>query len=223
MKVRLAPSILSADPTSLLQTVRLVEDLGADLIHVDIMDGHYVPNLTFGPGLVSALKKKTALPIDVHLMVSDPSRLVPLFLKAGADWISIHLEASTHLQADLQQIKDAGKKAGLALNPGTSLLLLNEILPELDFVLLMCVNPGWGSQALLPACPGKIRRMSRWLKGQNLDIPLAVDGGVKVENIEGLVRDGADVLVVGSAVFNSPDPGEAFRKIKQAAERGQKP
>jgi len=223
MKVRLAPSILSADPTSLLQAVRLVEDLGADLIHVDIMDGHYVPNLTFGPGLVSALKKKTALPIDVHLMVSDPSRLVPLFLKAGADWISIHLEASTHLQADLQQIKDAGKKAGLALNPGTSLLLLNEILPELDFVLLMCVNPGWGSQALLPACPGKIRRMSRWLKGQNLDIPLAVDGGVKAENIEGLVRDGADVLVVGSAVFSSPDPGEAFRKIKQAAERGQKP
>ena len=223
MKVRLAPSILSADPTSLLQTVRLVEDLGADLIHVDIMDGHYVPNLTFGPGLVSALKKKTSLPLDVHLMVNDPSRLVPLFLKAGADWISIHLEASTHLQADLQQIKDAGKKAGLALNPGTSLLLLNEILPELDFVLLMCVNPGWGSQALLPACPEKIRRMSRWLKGQNLDIPLAVDGGVKVENIEGLVRDGADVLVVGSAVFNSPDPGEAFRKIKQAAERGQKP
>jgi ribulose-phosphate 3-epimerase len=223
MKVRLAPSILSADPTSLLQAVRLVEDLGADLIHVDIMDGHYVPNLTFGPGLVSALKKKTALPIDVHLMVSDPSRLVPLFLKAGADWISIHLEASTHLQADLQQIKDAGKKAGLALNPGTSLLLLNEILPELDFVLLMCVNPGWGSQALLPACSGKIRRMSRWLKGQNLDIPLAVDGGVKAENIEGLVRDGADVLVVGSAVFSSPDPGEAFRKIKQAAERGQKP
>jgi ribulose-phosphate 3-epimerase len=223
MNVRLAPSILSADPTSLLQAVRLVEDLGADLIHVDIMDGHYVPNLTFGPGLVSALKKKTALPIDVHLMVSDPSRLVPLFLKAGADWISIHLEASLHLQADLQQIKDAGKKAGLALNPGTSLLLLNEILPELDFVLLMCVNPGWGSQALLPACRDKIRRMSRWLKGQNLDIPLAVDGGVKAENIEGLVRDGADVLVVGSAIFNSPDPGEAFRKIKQAAERGQKP
>jgi ribulose-phosphate 3-epimerase len=223
MKVRLAPSILSADPTSLLQSVRLMEDLGADLIHVDIMDGHYVPNLTFGPGLVSALKKKTSLPLDVHLMVDDPSRLVPLFLKAGADWISIHLEASLHLQADLQQIKDAGKKAGLALNPGTSLLLLNEILPELDFVLLMCVNPGWGSQALLPTCPEKIRRMSRWLRGQNLDIPLAVDGGVKAENIEGLVRDGADVLVVGSAVFNSPDPGEAFRKIKQAAERGQKP
>jgi len=223
MKVRLAPSILSADPTSLLQAVRLVEDLGADLIHVDIMDGHYVPNLTFGPGLVSALKKKTALPIDVHLMVNDPSRLVPLFLKAGADWISFHLEASTHLQADLQQIKDVGKKAGLALNPGTSLLLLNEILRELDFVLLMCVNPGRGSQALLPACPEKIRRMSRWLKGQNLDIPLAVDGGVKAENIEGLVRDGADVLVVGSAIFNSPDPGEAFRKIKQAAERGQEP
>ncbi|HEX9903219.1 MAG TPA: ribulose-phosphate 3-epimerase [Acidobacteriota bacterium] len=223
MKVRLAPSILSADPTSLLQAVRLVEDLGADLIHVDIMDGHFVPNLTFGPGLVSALKKKTSLPLDVHLMVNDPSRLVPLFLKAGADWISIHVEASTHLQADLQQIKDAGKKAGLALNPGTSILRLSEILPELDFVLVMCVNPGWGSQALLPACPDKIRRMSRWLKGQKLDIPLAVDGGVKAENIEGLVRDGADVLVVGSAIFNSPDPGEAFRKIKQAAERGQKP
>jgi ribulose-phosphate 3-epimerase len=223
MKVRLAPSILSADSTCLLEAVRLVEGLGAELIHVDIMDGHYVPNLTFGPGLVSALKKKTALPIDVHLMVNDPSQFLPLFLKAGADWLSFHLEASTHLQADLQRIKDAGKKAGLALNPGTSLVLLNEILPELDFVLLMCVNPGWGSQTQLPACPDKVRRMSRWLKGQKLDIPLAVDGGVKAENIEGLVRAGADVLVVGSAIFNSPDPGEAFRKIKQAAEQGQQP
>jgi len=223
MKVRLAPSILSADPTSLLQAVRLVEGLGADLIHVDIMDGHFVPNLTFGPGLVSALKKQTELPVEVHLMVDDPARMVPLFLKAGADWLSFHLETSPHVQAILQQVKDAGKKAGLAVNPGTSLLLLNEILPELDFVLVMGVNPGWGSQAFLPACRDKVRRMSRWLKGQNLDIPLAVDGGVKADNAEELVRDGADVLVVGSAIFNSPDPGEAFRKIKQAAERGQKP
>ena len=222
MKVRLAPSILSADPTSLLQAVRLVEGLGADLIHVDIMDGHFVPNLTFGPGLVSALKKHTGLPIEVHLMVDDPSRVVPLFLKAGADWVSFHVEASPHVQAILQQVKDAGKKAGLAVNPGTSLLLLNEILPELDFVLIMCVNPGWGSQAFLPRCRDKVQRMSRWLKAQNLDIPLAVDGGVKADNAEELVRDGADMLVVGSAIFNSPDPGEAFLKIKQAAERGLK-
>jgi len=222
MKVRLAPSILSADPISLLQAVRLVEGLGADLIHVDIMDGHFVPNLTFGPGLVSALKKHTGLPIEVHLMVDDPSWAVPLFLKAGADWVSFHVEASPHVQAILQQVKDAGKKAGLAVNPGTSLLLLNEILPELDFVLIMCVNPGWGSQAFLPRCRDKVQRMSRWLKAQNLDIPLAVDGGVKADNAEELVRDGADMLVVGSAIFNSPDPGEAFLKIKQAAERGLK-
>jgi len=223
MTVRLAPSILSADPTSLLSAVRLVEDLGADLIHVDIMDGHYVPNLTFGPGLVSALKNKTKLPIEVHLMVSDPSRVVPLFLEAGADWISFHVEASTHLQADLQRVKDAGQKAGLALNPGTPLLLLNEILPDLDFVLLMGVNPGWSSQAFLPGCRDKVRRMRRWLKAQNRDIPLVVDGGVKADNAEDLVRDGADVLVVGSAIFGTPDPAQAFRKIKQAAERGQKP
>jgi ribulose-phosphate 3-epimerase len=222
MKVSLAPSILSADPTALGQAVRLVEEMGADLVHVDIMDGHYVPNLTFGPSLVTALKKKTSLPIDVHLMVSQPAQMLPLFLRAGADWISFHLEASRHVHGDLYQVKKAGKKAGLALNPGTPIHLLSDILPDLDFVLLMCVNPGWGSQSFLPFCRDKIRRMSRWLRGQRLDIPIAVDGGVNAENIEDLVQDGADVLVIGSAIFNSPDPREAFLKMKQAASRGKK-
>ncbi len=217
MNVRLAPSILSADPTRLGEAVRLVEGLGADLLHVDIMDGHYVPNLTFGPSLVSALKKMSSLPVDVHLMVDNPAHIIPLFLQAGADWVSFHIEASTHLHRDLHQIKAAGRKAGVALNPATPPQLLSDILPDLDFVLVMCVNPGWGSQSFIPACREKIRRLKNWLTGMRLDTPVSVDGGVKADNIGDLVSDGAEVLVIGSAIFSSADPGEVFSRMKEAA------
>ncbi|MBN2198771.1 MAG: ribulose-phosphate 3-epimerase [Candidatus Aminicenantes bacterium] len=222
MSVRLAPSILSADPTRLLEAVRIVEGLGADLIHVDVMDGHYVPNLTFGPGLVSALKKITPLPLDVHLMVDEPERIIPLFLKAGADWLSFHPEASTHVHRDLHQIKDAGRKAGLVLNPASPLDLLSEILPDLDFVLVMCVNPGWGSQDFIPACRDKIRRLKKRIAGAGLTVPISVDGGVKADNIAALVSDGAEILVAGSAIFSETDPGKAFTRLARLAREGQK-
>ena len=217
MSVRLAPSILSADPTRLQEAVRLVEGLGADLIHVDVMDGHYVPNLTFGPGLVSALKKITSLPLDVHLMVDQPDRIIPLFLKAGADWLSFHPEASTHVHRDVHHIKGAGRKAGLVLNPATPLDVLSEILPDLDFILVMCVNPGWGSQDFIPSCRDKIRRLKKRISDSGLTVPLAVDGGVKADNVAALVTDGADILVAGSAIFGDPDPAQAFRRMKRLA------
>lgn len=221
MSVRLAPSILSADPMRLGDAVRLVEELGADMIHVDIMDGRYVPNLTFGPGLVSALKKFTSLPLDVHLMVDEPDRIIPLFLKAGADWLSFHPEASAHVHRDLHHIKDAGRKAGLVLNPATPLDVLSEILPDLDFVLVMCVNPGWGSQAFIPSCRDKIRRLKKRIAASGGNIPISVDGGVKADNIAELVSDGAEVLVAGSAIFSDPDPAQAFVRLGRLA-RGEK-
>ncbi|MBM3297481.1 MAG: ribulose-phosphate 3-epimerase [Candidatus Aminicenantes bacterium] len=217
MSGRLAPSILSADPTRLLEAVRLVEGLGAGLIHIDIMDGHYVPNLTFGPELVRALKKHTPLPLDVHLMVDEPGRIIPLFLAAGADWLSFHPEASTHVHRDLYQIKEAGRKAGLVLNPATPPDVLSEVLPDLDFILIMCVNPGWGSQAFIPACRDKIRRLKKRIDEAGLNIPLCVDGGVKADNIAGLVADGAEVLVAGSAIFSDPDPAGAFNRLARLA------
>jgi ribulose-phosphate 3-epimerase len=220
MNALLAPSILSADPTRLAEAVRLVEELGGDLLHVDIMDGRYVPNLTFGPGLVSALKKATPLPLDVHLMVEEPGSIIPLFLKAGADWLSFHPEASTHVHRDVHLIKDAGRKAGLALNPASPLGLLDEILSDLDFVLLMCVNPGWGSQPFIPSSRDKIRRLRKRLSDAGLNTPISVDGGVKADNIAGLVADGANVLVAGSAIFCEADPARAFQRLKRAARGG---
>ncbi|OGD26392.1 MAG: ribulose-phosphate 3-epimerase [Candidatus Aminicenantes bacterium RBG_13_63_10] len=222
MSVRLAPSILSADPTRLLEAVRLVEKAGAELIHVDIMDGHYVPNLTFGPGLVSALKKASPLPVDVHLMVDNPERIIPLFLQAGADWLSFHPEASAHIHRDLHLIKSAGRKAGLALNPATSPEILSEILSDLDFILVMCVNPGWGSQPFIPSCRDKIRRLKQRIASLGLNIPISVDGGVKADNVAALVSDGAEILVAGSAIFSDPDPRQAFLRLDRLARTEQK-
>ncbi len=222
MSVRLAPSILSADPTRLLEAVRLVEKAGAELIHVDIMDGHYVPNLTFGPGLVSALKKASPLPVDVHLMVDNPERIIPLFLQAGADWLSFHPEASAHIHRDLHLIKSAGRKTGLALNPATSPEILSEILSDLDFILVMCVNPGWGSQPFIPSCRDKIRRLKQRIASLGLNIPISVDGGVKADNVAALVSDGAEILVAGSAIFSDPDPRQAFLRLDRLARTEQK-
>ena len=219
--IQVAPSLLSADFTRLEEAVRLIERAGADIVHVDIMDGHYVPNLTFGPRLVSLLKAKTSLPVDVHLMVDNPDVVVPWFLEAGADWISIHLEASTHLHRDVSIIRQAGRKAGVALNPATPLPALNDILAELDFVLLMCVNPGRGSQPFIDTSHEKIRGLRRWLRERNLPARIEIDGGVNLQNMDILIKDGADVIVSGNAVFNHPDPLEAVRLMKETARRAE--
>jgi ribulose-phosphate 3-epimerase len=216
--ILIAPSLLSADFTRLDEAVRLVEDAGADVVHIDIMDGHFVPNLTIGPRVVELLKTKTSLPLDVHLMVDRPDEVIPWFLDAGADWISIHAEASRHLHRDVSLIRSAGRRAGVALNPATPLVALQEILRDLDFVLLMCVNPGRGSQAFIEASHEKIQALRRWRGDLGLDRPwIEIDGGVTLENAPSLVRSGAEIFVAGNAVFNAPDPREAVRRLKAAA------
>lgn len=221
--IQIAPSILSADFSKISDAVKIAEESGADVIHVDVMDGHFVPNLTFGPQLVASLREKTSLPLDVHLMVDNPRSFIPLFAKAGADWISVHVEASVHLHKDITLIKEYDKKAGLALNPATPLPLMNEILEELDFVLLMTVNPGWGGQEFIQSCHSKISRLRSWIREQKLEIPIQIDGGVSLSNMEELIKDGADILVVGSAVFGEKNPREVITKMKKLAEKTGQP
>jgi ribulose-phosphate 3-epimerase len=215
----IAASILAADFSRIGEAVELAERAGADLIHVDIMDGHFVPNLTFGPQLVASIRKRTRLPIDVHLMVENPRAFVPLFDEAGADWISLHVEATAHLHKDVTMIKDLGRKAGVVLNPATPIHTLREILGEADFILLMSVNPGWGGQSFIPSCLDKIRGLKAWLRKEKREVPIEVDGGIKLDNLEEIFRAGMDVVVAGSAIFEAPDPAEAIREMKRVAAR----
>ena len=219
MKIQIAPSVLSADFLNIEDSVQMVTEAGADLIHVDIMDGHFVPNLTFGPQLVSALKKKTSLPLDVHLMVDNPYDVIPLFSEAGADWLSIHPETSIHLHKDITHIKELGMKAGIALNPATSLQVMNDIIHELDYILIMSVNPGFGGQSFIEHSHEKIRRLKKHLEMQNLDIPIEIDGGVTLENMERLLQDGVSMFVSGSGIFNQEDPQNIIKKMKDLAIR----
>ncbi len=215
--ILVAPSLLSADYSRLAEAVAAAEAGGADWIHIDIMDGHFVPNLTFGPALVARLKAKTRLPLDVHLMVDRPREAAAWFLEAGADAVSIHAEATPHLHRDIDFIRMSGKKAGVALNPATPISVLDEILSELDFVLIMCVNPGLGSQRFIPSSRDKIRRLRRLLSERSLPALVEIDGGVNLDNMDSLIRDGAQIFVAGNAVFNHPDPQAAVARMKEIA------
>ena len=204
--IKIAPSILSADFARLGEQIREAEAGGADWIHVDVMDGQFVPNLTIGPPIVRAIRPVTTLPLDVHLMIERPEPLIPDFARAGADRLTVHVETCPHLHRTIQQIKELGLKAGVTLNPATPLGNLEEILPYVDLVLLMSVNPGFGGQSYIPTMTDKIGRLREMLDRRNLSgVELEVDGGVKAQNAAEIVAAGATVLVAGSAIFNQQD------------------
>ena len=215
--IKIAPSILSADFSRLGEEVQAIDRAGADYIHVDVMDGHFVPNITIGPLVVDALRKVTAKPLDVHLMIENPDRYIPDFARAGADIITIHQEAVAHLHRTVQLIKSLGKQAGVSLNPATPVETLDVILDELDLVLVMSVNPGFGGQAFIPSALDKIRALRQRITQRGLATELQVDGGVKVDNIREVVAAGADVLVAGSAVFNSDDYAATITALRERA------
>ena len=211
----LAPSILSANFACLERDIKEAEAAGADLLHVDVMDGRFVPNITIGIPVVESIRKVTELPLDVHLMIVEPEKYIPEFIRAGADWVSFHFEAAVHHHRIVSQIKELGAKAGIVINPSTPVAFLEEILPFLDFVLVMSVNPGFGGQKFIPASLRKIeklRKMREELKGSFL---IEVDGGIKVDNVESVLKAGADVIVAGSAVFkgNVSANVRAFKEI----------
>ena len=217
MSVRLAPSILAADFAALGECIAAAERGGADLVHVDVMDGHFVPNLTVGPAVVRSLKRVARVPLDVHLMIEDPDRYIPAFADAGADLISVHVEVLPHLHRTIAFIKSLGAKAGVVLNPSTPVGCLEEVAADVDFVLLMTVNPGFGGQAFIPRSTSKVQAMRALLDEAGNEAPIEVDGGIDERNITGIVAAGADWIVAGSSVFGSEDAEAAVRRLKALA------
>jgi len=215
--VILAPSILSADFARLAEQVAAAARGGAGVLHVDVMDGHFVPNITLGPPVVKSLRRATPLPLDVHLMIENADRYLDAFIDAGASWISVHQEAVPHLQRVVAHLRGRGVRPGVVLNPATPIATLEEILPELDYVLVMSVNPGFGGQKFLPASLDKVRRLREAVVRRGLGTEIEVDGGVDRGNARALVQAGADVLVAGSAVFSHGDPEAAVRALIEAA------
>jgi ribulose-phosphate 3-epimerase len=214
--MKIAPSILSADFAALGEAIARVEAAGADLLHVDVMDGHFVPNLSIGPPVIESIRKRTRLPLDVHLMIEEPERWVETYVKAGADYVTVHVEASAHLERTLTLIREAGARSGVALNPSTPPETLQYVLDDLDLVLIMSVNPGFGGQSFIPTAYEKIRRLRAMLA--NRPVLVSVDGGVKADNAGLLAQAGATVLVAGSAIFGAPDPGAALAALRSASE-----
>jgi ribulose-phosphate 3-epimerase len=217
MSVRLAPSILSADFAHLARDIAAAEAGGADLIHVDVMDGHFVPNISIGPPVVRAVKRVARRPLDVHLMISDPDRYLEAFANAGASMLSVHVEVLPHLHRTIAAIKGLGVQAGVVLNPSTPVTALEEVAGDVDFVLLMSVNPGFGGQTFIPATLDKIRRMRALLDRAGSTAPIEVDGGVDLATIRDVVAAGASILVAGQAVFGAGDPAAALAALRQAA------
>ncbi len=214
---KIAPSILSADFARLGDEIKAIEAGGADYVHIDVMDGQFVPNITIGPLIVEAARRVTTLPLDVHLMIVDPDRYIPDFAKAGSDIIVVHAEATNHLHRTVQLIKSLGKKAGVSLNPATPLNVLDHVLEDLDLVLLMTVNPGFGGQSFIEACIPKIQTLRATMDRRGIEAELEVDGGVKTDNIARIAHAGADVFVAGSAVFGTPDYAATIAELKKRA------
>jgi ribulose-phosphate 3-epimerase len=212
--LKIAPSILSADFSRLGEEVRAVEAAGADWVHVDVMDGRFVPNITLGPVVVEAVKKVTSLPLDVHLMIVEPEKYVEAFAKAGADVLTVHVEACMHLHRVVQQIRAAGARPAVVLNPATPLAALEDILPDVDMVLLMSVNPGFGGQSFIPQVMDKVRRLKAMVDARGLDVDIQVDGGIHAGNAREVVAAGANVLVAGNAVFKAKDYGAAISALR---------
>ena len=209
----IAPSILSADFTRLAEEIHAVENGGATMLHVDVMDGHFVPNITIGLPVVKSLRKATKMTIDCHLMIEEPGRFAVEFVNAGADMVSVHVEADVHLQRTLTAIQEAGGKAGIAINPATPLVALEEALPYADFVLLMSVNPGFGGQAYIPTSTDKVRRLKRMIDDRGLNTKIEIDGGIDANNIMEIVEAGVDIVVAGSAIYGKANPADAVREM----------
>lgn len=214
---KIAPSILSADFSGLANEIESVRSGGAEILHVDVMDGRFVPNITIGLPVVRSLRKATGLTLDCHLMIVEPGSYAVEFVEAGADMVSVHVEADVHLQRTLTAVREAGAKAGVAINPGTSLVELEEVLPYADFVLLMSVNPGFGGQKFIPTSIDKLVRLKRMIIDRGLETKIEIDGGVDLTNIAKIVESGAEILVAGSAVFGAGDPEGSVKELIDAA------
>ena len=217
--IKIAPSLLSADFSKLAEELKDIEKAGADLVHLDIMDGHFVPNITLGPGIVKSLRKDVNMVFDAHLMIENPDNYIKEFADAGCDIIVVHQEACTHLHRTIQNIKSHGIKAGVALNPATPIETIKYVLQDVDMVLLMSVNPGFGGQSYIPVVTEKIKELKALIDEMNLDIDIEVDGGVKPSNIAEVVNAGANVIVAGSAIFNAGNIDEAVKSLRENASK----
>ena len=217
MNVQIAPSLLAADFSNLARDIAAAERGGADLLHLDIMDGHFVPNFTMGPPVVKAVRRVASVPLDVHLMIEEPDRYVEAFVEAGASMISVHVEVLPHLHRTIQFIKSLGARAGVAINPSTPVVSLEEVAGDLDHVLVMSVNPGFGGQTFIPRSESKVRAVRQLLDRAGSRAPIEIDGGVDFSNAARLVAAGVNILVAGTTIFSAPDPERATRELREAA------